>query len=773
MNLKKLLTLSAAVLLVGTTAVGCGNNSSSEAPDTTGETLTAAAEYVWQMYRNTDGAEVTASFDIVNKVSVGTEMVAVTWSLEATGATAAFSLTKKNENFSTVNVGYYDGAVTEASTVKLVPTFTLGDKTITLADVYADEEAKHAIDFTTPVLTLHSHADWDKNDGALLNIKGTVVDIISKDSGSSSAGSIYMVDEAGNGYYVYKPTAPSKAAKTGDVIIVTGKRSDYSGQEEFGSGASYAVVSSGNQAAINFADGTADWEKAASNKSNDEKGLLATYQNVPVKLEGCTPTRVSGKYYYFTVGSGKAEYNIYDNNYFLNADQIAAWKATFEEALREGYTLTIEGIATVYSNAYQVYPSTLKSHVVTKEAALSVEEKHALVASTLLGAVKSSYKEATTITLPTLPTYATVNSVTVTAPSAGATAAVVDGKIVVTPTEVETTNTVKVNVTIGEVTKDVELTIVSEAKIDPALFLTGEVKYANATVGTNSVVKAKNSEGVEVDVTVLATGVEESQGDWKIGAGDTILVTAPEGYVIDKVEVDSNGTYNTLDFFANADKTGQFDDNTLSDSSDVYSNEYRTANDGRTLTTIPVNGKTFLIANTSASYNVYSHWFKVTLKAAPEGSDTPDTPVAKKLELTPENFLADSKDAYVSAATTATIDGIELEFLQMANYASDGLRMRATKGDCYLLNKTAFESGIKSVSFSILDSKNTYSNTNYMKFEFSSSADFSNAETIVLDTTQGTYDYTITPTVETHKYVRITYLCTAGTCYMDSIAFNY
>ena len=127
MNLKKLLTLSAAALMVGTVAVGCSDNSQ--------ETLTAAAEYVWQMYRATDDSSVTASFDVVNKVLVGDETVSVTWTLEVTGSQDAFSLTKKNDNFSTVNVGYYDGKVTEASTVKLVPTFTLGKKSITLKDV--------------------------------------------------------------------------------------------------------------------------------------------------------------------------------------------------------------------------------------------------------------------------------------------------------------------------------------------------------------------------------------------------------------------------------------------------------------------------------------------------------------------------------------------------------------------------------------------------------------------------------------------------------------
>ena len=40
--------------------------------------------------------------------------------------------------------------------------------------------------------------------------------------------------------------------------------------------------------------------------------LQDKYQNIPVKLEKCTPVKVDGKYYWFTVGDGTTQYNIYD-----------------------------------------------------------------------------------------------------------------------------------------------------------------------------------------------------------------------------------------------------------------------------------------------------------------------------------------------------------------------------------------------------------------------------------------------------------------------------
>ena len=43
-----------------------------------------------------------------------------------------------------------------------------------------------------------------------------------------------------------------------------------------------------------------------------------------------------------------------------------------------------------------------------------------------------------------------------------------------------------------------------------------------------------------------------------------------------------------------------------------------------------------------------------------------------------------------------------------------------------------------------------------MKIEFANTADFANAEVVMLNTVKGTKAYSVTPSVETYKYVRIT-----------------
>ena len=745
MNLKKLLTLSAAALMVGTVAVGCSDNSQ--------ETLTAAAEYVWQMYRATDDSSVTASFDVVNKVLVGDETVSVTWTLEVTGSQDAFSLTKKNDNFSTVNVGYYDGKVTEASTVKLVPTFTLGKKSITLKDVYAEEAAKHAIDFNTPVLTINTHEDWDKAaDGDSITVKGTVVDVIAKESGSSSAGSLYMVDDKGNGYYIYKPT--STGAKAGDLIIATGAKTIYNGQEETKAGGSYQVIGEGTT--IPVVNASADFAAATSNKVDGE--LANKYQNIPVKLEKCTPIKVDGSYYWFTVGEGKTQFNIYENNYFLNADQIAAWKTLFNDALEKGYTFTVEGISTVYSKAYQIYPSSIAPHVLTKEAELSVDDKHALVKGALEGAILESYNAAKEIAFE-IPSYATV-ALEVTSPAENATVSIKDGKIVVTPTPVETTNKVKATVTIGESTKEVELTIKTEALKYDGFVGTAKVSdlVSSKTPETKDVtVKAATYDASEeVDVTFSVKNLFKDHSAVYFGKsidGDVLTISVPEGYVISKLEIEQYGTYDNFKFHKGADATGEEIAHTLT---------------GNLLEVSP-NVAQVTIDNPS-SFNCSFYDVKVTVAKTEVG-------------LTNTKLLGFAGTSVAYGDGEATVDGVKMKYTQVSCYTNrddatknDGLQMRNKTADggvaSSIQTASAIESGIKSVKLTFAATKSTYDNEGMMKFEFSNNADFSEAETVLMNTVKGTKEYEVKASVATYKYVRITNNL-GYTTYWDSIVIDY
>lgn len=774
-KLSKLLILSLSAL---TCFTACGNTSSSEeVPPSSSETpivssekvvdvdalLSNAADFLWQTYKDVNNTEVIASVALSDSVYIDREKVSVSWKFELKEGTAPEgSIAMKDGK---LVIDYFGALITNKTQTfkcELTPTLSYGEVSKGLGDAMGKTE-RNVIKFEVPPITVGDHDDWvklAKDSKTRISLEGTVVDMIDLSSSSSSKGSFYMIDDDGHGYYVYAPIQPGTPAKTGDRVLVSGFRSDYSGQEEFAKGAAYGILSSGNTASLKFKDATANWAAAKSSSSSDEnfsaafktkditiedldlttnvttiatsnmatsatpsitvkttnitkynsyisfgktdaenivieapegyklakvefvttgtydnlafyagdvrgteklskaketingnlkvtvnpnsskvflentytgfvsgvsfKVTLAgendpvmNYQNNLVELKGCAPQSISGSYYYFTVDGSQTEYNIYDTNYFLNEAQRNTFKATWDDAWNEGKTVTVKGISTVYSSKYQVYGSTLAPEIITVDGELTTDEKHAYVEKLLKGAIAETYKEDVTITLPTLPEYATV-AYELTSPTEGATIALETKEGVttakVTRSDKETTNTIKATVTIAGKTKDVTLSVNTQPKLPLEYFLTGEVKISQLTAGSAAKIAALNEEKAQVEVTVLASaGVVENQGDIQIPASGSITITAPEGYILDKVEVDSNGNYNSLDYYTDSTKATRFDEGDEADKG--WENlDYRTENGGRTLTTIPVNGESLYIFNCTEKYNAYSHWIKITLK---------------------------------------------------------------------------------------------------------------------------------------------------------------
>ena len=74
-----------------------------------------------------------------------------------------------------------------------------------------------------------------------------------------------------------------------------------------------------------------------------------------------------------------------------------------------------------------------------------------------------------------------------------------------------------------------------------------------------------------------------------------------------------------------------------------------------------------------------------------------------------------------------------------------------------IYNTNAITSGIAKIDITWASTKDTFDNTDIIKFEFSNSADFADANVEYLSTTAGVKEYTITPESNTYKYVRITH----------------
>ena len=338
-----------------------------------------AGDTLWELYGGIDEEKYKDIIEVVNCLQIADETIDISWNV-------------MDEN-NIVNVESYDEYTVinqiyeldsyETIDISLAPTISFKDLDYTFDDIYQDEKYK-TFDFYFS--KCNSYSEWENDIYDVYNIKGIVVDVCRNNN--SVAGSIYILDDKGHGYYAYNPS--SYNAEIGDIVVVSGEKNYYKGQEEFAEGSTYEIIGKGDLKTINFIDATNDWMNASSNEPSGTLGQR--YQNTPIKLTSCRPTRISGLNYYFTVGSGSVEYSIYNNNYVLNTEDADAWTKTFEKALSSGETLSIIGIGIVYNNVYQVYSCSLKPYVVEIEEDLTLQQKYKNVTEIIDSQIKQAYE---------------------------------------------------------------------------------------------------------------------------------------------------------------------------------------------------------------------------------------------------------------------------------------------------------------------------------------------------------------------------------------------
>lgn len=548
MRLKKLLVLSSAFIFTFGAAACASTSSSSQASSNTSSSassssvdeqtkvlnaITNAADYVWQLYREKDGTSISGDFDVVTTVAIGDYDVLVSWALEQTsGTTDILKIVDKDAKSKTVVTGYYDGKVKEQIVAKLVPTFTLNGTTKKFNEVTKHEGFNVKVD----VLVLGDYAAWQKlgkegDKTTPINIKGVVTAV------NTSDGSIVFENEE-HGYYGYKATNGAKA-KVGDTIIFTGTRSDYSGQEEFASGGSYAVVSSG--ASVTPTDATADF-KAATTNSTSDTNLGAKYQNRLVTLKNCTPTKVDSSkgYYYFTVDGGKAEYYVYSKTSFLKS--YSTFIDNYSLALAAGRTFDYTGVTTVYSSTYTFYGIESNPEVISLNGDAITDETYVSVIKDKITAEFGSsktYYEDTTIDFSSY----VIGSATVTATvKDGTTATLKDNKLTLTLSkEAEVTNTVEVTIKKGEVEEKLTLTLKTDKYVETlaSKSLTYEsFKDLPTAAGdvTCSIECSKGETKANATVAFVSSYAQTKFKEWTIAKGGSMTISAPTGYKIYRIE---------------------------------------------------------------------------------------------------------------------------------------------------------------------------------------------------------------------------------------------
>lgn len=352
--MKKFLALL-FVLVLCFAVVGCNTGASTKTDPAAQSNIDKAMAFVNEIYKSDSKDKPTVDtgdYNLLTNVPISGENFTVTWKIEKINEAdldVAEIVTAEDGTFK-VAVKYEAGYNTVATDYKLTATVTNGTDTLT-----------RTYNRQVPAFAFTTYEEWLSNckagSSTVMNIKAYVIGVVS--TSSSSGGSMYLQDAEGHGYYAYNPTldAADKASDEalraafpiGCEVIVSGTGTVYGGQYEFNKGCT--VKKTGNSidaAALITADASEVFAAASDNKST----TLIPYQNTLVTLKNCTLVNVDGSYYYFTIGENLVKFNIYDNTYFIDAATQKAWKDNF----KPGYTATITGIVSCFSNAYQIYP---------------------------------------------------------------------------------------------------------------------------------------------------------------------------------------------------------------------------------------------------------------------------------------------------------------------------------------------------------------------------------------------------------------------------------
>ena len=153
----------------------------------------------------------------------------------------------------------------------------------------------------------------------------------------------------------------------------------------------------------------------------------------------------------------------------------------------------------------------------------------------------------------------------------------------------------------------------------------------------------------------------------------------------------------------------------------------------------------------------------------PGHEEKPEPETKGEVELTVD-ALGVASQTY--ASSTATVNGVAFEFIQIGNYGN-GIQMRDKNGNTsQLWNTVAFGGAIVKIELVYAATMDvTYSNANAVIFQFGNAVGSYTYET-KLSTTSGVKTYTITPDAETYTFFRLEHDL-GYTMYWDSITIYF
>ena len=430
--MKKLIACLLLFALCLSALAGCSN-----AKDDGNDALTAAKDYLYNMYKNADEA-TPSDYKRPAVVAIDGKSYNVTWTADVkTGSADDVKIVTDDSKMVTIDVNE------QASTkVEYVLTASVSD---------GSKTASTSFNHYVPEYKEFSWADFvAAKEGDTVVVKGVVTGIIAKSKGNSS-NCLYLQDNEG-GYYVYNlssdPVTDLKIS-VGNTVSVTGARSTYSGTYEIVN-ASVEIVDSG-VTSVNAYDLTSVYAGASSLKD----AALAEKQALLVTVKGVTVTDedAGSGYYRFKLGSLESYVRISGSVCPLTKDDQATFKAAHAEHF--GWLADVTGVLCVYDGAFYLTPVTVDAFNYISLPELSDAEKVASEKDILK--LPASVTENTSIDLPSAGT--NYEDVAISWTSDNDCAVVSDGKLVITLPEADTAVTVTATLTLNGVTETKEFVI--------------------------------------------------------------------------------------------------------------------------------------------------------------------------------------------------------------------------------------------------------------------------------------------------------------------------
>ena len=191
------------------------------------------------------------------------------------------------------------------------------------------------------------------NSTDVLTVKGRVTT-------AHTGNGVFIVNEEGEGFYAYKPKEYNqKDWKQGDLVKVSGTATIFQNTPEFNQGCTVTKISDAADGfEVPYKDVTEEFAKVTA---TNQKDILTPLMNAPIRITGAKVTDItpnsSGNYFNFTVaGAEGAAMKYYYRGSTSYLGITSAMLNAPESEWVEGYTVTIQGVLSLYSGNYYVMP---------------------------------------------------------------------------------------------------------------------------------------------------------------------------------------------------------------------------------------------------------------------------------------------------------------------------------------------------------------------------------------------------------------------------------